>query len=40
MSRLSKLAGEVPTDAYPALLKPAGTPPSWVFGPVWSVYTC
>jgi len=22
---------------YPALLKPAGTPPSWVFGPVWSV---
>jgi translocator protein len=21
---------------YPALLKPAGTPPSWVFGPVWS----
>jgi len=22
---------------YPGLLKPAGTPPSWVFGPVWSV---
>lgn len=22
---------------YPRLLKPAGTPPSWVFGPVWSV---
>ena len=21
---------------YPALLKPAGTPPSWLFGPVWS----
>ena len=21
---------------YPALLKPAGTPPAWVFGPVWS----
>ena len=21
---------------YPSLLKPAGTPPSWVFGPVWS----
>ena len=21
---------------YPMLLKPAGTPPSWVFGPVWS----
>jgi tryptophan-rich sensory protein len=21
---------------YPGLLKPAGTPPSWVFGPVWS----
>lgn len=21
---------------YPVLLKPAGTPPSWVFGPVWS----
>jgi benzodiazapine receptor len=22
---------------YPGLLKPAGTPPSWVFGPIWSV---
>ena len=22
---------------YPGLLKPVGTPPSWVFGPVWSV---
>ena len=22
---------------YPSLLKPRGTPPSWVFGPVWSV---
>ena len=22
---------------YPGLLKPAGTPPLWVFGPVWSV---
>jgi benzodiazapine receptor len=22
---------------YPGLVKPAGTPPSWVFGPVWSV---
>ncbi len=22
---------------YPRLQKPAGTPPSWVFGPVWSV---
>lgn len=22
---------------YPGLLKPAGTPPSWVFGPVWSI---
>ena len=21
---------------YPGLLKPAGTPPSWVFGPVWT----
>ena len=21
---------------YPTLLKPAGTPPAWVFGPVWS----
>jgi len=21
---------------YPRLLKPAGTPPSWVFGPVWT----
>jgi translocator protein len=22
---------------YPNLLKPVGTPPSWVFGPVWSI---
>lgn len=22
---------------YPGLRKPAGTPPSWVFGPIWSV---
>jgi len=22
---------------YPRLLKPAGTPPAWVFGPVWSI---
>jgi len=22
---------------YPGLLKPAGTPPAWVFGPVWSI---
>ena len=22
---------------YSALLKPAGTPPSWIFGPVWSI---
>jgi len=22
---------------YPGLLKPAGTPAFWVFGPVWSV---
>jgi translocator protein len=22
---------------YPGLLKPAGTPPSWVFGPAWSL---
>ena len=22
---------------YPALLKPAGTPPPWIFGPVWSL---
>lgn len=21
---------------YPTLMKPAGTPPAWVFGPVWS----
>ncbi len=21
---------------YPMLMKPAGTPPAWVFGPVWS----
>lgn len=24
-------------DWYPSLRKPAGTPPSWVFGPVWTV---
>ncbi len=23
-------------DWYPSLRKPAGTPPSWVFGPVWT----
>jgi translocator protein len=23
-------------DWYPRLRKPAGTPPSWVFGPVWT----
>lgn len=23
-------------DWYPRLLKPPGTPPSWVFGPVWT----
>ena len=33
--------GSVPTarsvrDWYPALRKPAGTPPTWVFGPVWT----
>src|SRR5579864_9384384 len=33
--------GSVPTarsvrDWYPALRKPAGTPPGWVFGPVWT----
>ena len=22
---------------YPGLQKPAGTPPSWVFGPVWTI---
>ena len=22
---------------YSGLLKPAGTPPSWIFGPVWSI---
>jgi translocator protein len=22
---------------YPRLLKPAGTPPPWIFGPVWSI---
>ena len=22
---------------YPCLIKPAGTPPPWVFGPVWSI---
>jgi tryptophan-rich sensory protein len=28
-------AGSVKTW-YPGLLKPPGTPPAWVFGPVWS----
>lgn len=33
--------GSIPTasgvrDWYPTLRKPAGTPPSWVFGPVWT----
>ncbi|MBP9483969.1 MAG: tryptophan-rich sensory protein [Negativicutes bacterium] len=23
------------TTWYPALIKPAGTPPAWLFGPVW-----
>ncbi len=22
---------------YPTLMKPVGTPPAWVFGPVWSI---
>jgi benzodiazapine receptor len=29
-------AGSVKTW-YPGLLKPAGTPSAWVFGPVWSI---
>jgi tryptophan-rich sensory protein len=24
-------------DWYPALAKPAWTPPAWLFGPVWTV---
>lgn len=24
-------------DWYPRLRKPAGTPPSWIFGPVWTI---
>jgi len=33
--------GSIPTaksvrDWYPTLQKPPGTPPSWVFGPVWT----
>lgn len=33
--------GSIPTakgvrEWYPTLHKPAGTPPSWVFGPVWT----
>jgi translocator protein len=23
--------------SYPSLLEPAGTPPPWIFGPVWSI---
>lgn len=35
------LSGSGQTQWYPALRKPAGTPPDWVFGPVWSaLYLC
>ncbi len=28
------------TDWYPSLAKPPFTPPSWVFGPAWSILYC
>lgn len=41
-SYLAAFVGNLATDSairnwYPTLLKPAWTPPSWVFGPVWTV---
>lgn len=37
----SRLSGAVPSLWYAGLRKPAGTPPGWVFGPVWTVlYVC
>ena len=32
----SFFTGNSVRDWYPRLRKPAGTPPSWVFGPVWT----
>ena len=29
--------GKLDERWYPGLLKPGGTPPPWVFGPVWSI---
>jgi benzodiazapine receptor len=34
-SGLSSVGGD--SEWYQALVKPPGTPPPWVFGPVWSV---
>ncbi len=31
------LAGRVPNDWYRSLVRPSFAPPSWVFGPVWTV---
>lgn len=33
--------GQSVREWYPALAKPAWTPPSWLFGPVWTIlYVC
>lgn len=32
----SFLSAKSVRDWYPRLRKPAGTPPSWIFGPVWT----
>ncbi len=37
---LAQFASDTMSVWYPALAKPVGTPPTWVFGPVWTtLYT-